>query len=115
MSALEEYDAIISLCRTGIDRMERGDVGFLLSSFDEVTRRAVIALAAELEQRDADAALGALVRRMPELQYPGHALVKLIYSGVFERWKVAFSGPTCVGATPEAALEEALKERDEAE
>ena len=68
-------------------------------------------LEAEAKSLRDDAALGKLVRQMPELAEPGHVLVKLIHSTWWKanRWLVDWSGPTCVGGTPEAALREALE------
>jgi len=103
MSALEDYADIIAVVR-------KTDLPDEAETFSDGMRHAIKAMAAELEQRDNDAALGRSVREMPF----GWRLYHSMYPHPDGAWYV-FDMPPATGPgqqwiadTPEAALEEAL-------
>ena len=103
MSALKDYADIIAVVR-------KTDLPDEAETFGDGMCHAIKAMAAELEQRDNDAALGRLVRQMRT----GWCLWQVPREGVWY-WHVDDDddGPVGYGLTPEAALQEALKEQDE--
>ena len=104
MSALEKSADIIRLIRTADAETIHNEVS------PEDLFGTILVLADELKRRDDDATLGALVRQMPT----GWCLWQVPREGVWY-WHVDDDedGPVGYGLTPEAALQEALKEQDE--
>ena len=97
MSALEDHAEGIYRARVA-------------GGWGDIVRQAAVALADELESLQDDAALGRLVRQMP--------VGSEFYRDAIEEWRVFYYAGEegwhyRIGATPEAALEEALgEERD---